>query len=56
MVLGGLMKGEPLVTKLAAVAKYGVLPASMIAALVYSPPDYFLRKKTADSGSSVSSN
>ncbi|CAK9178284.1 unnamed protein product [Ilex paraguariensis] len=35
-----LMKGEPLVAKLALLAKYGVLPGAMIAALIYSPPDY----------------
>ncbi|GER49692.1 lipoteichoic acid synthase [Striga asiatica] len=51
MVLGGLMKGEPLVAKLAAAAKYGVLPAAMIAALVYSPPDFVSTKKPANSGS-----
>ncbi|CAA0812667.1 Unknown protein [Striga hermonthica] len=51
MVLGGLMKGEPLVAKLAAAARYGVLPAAMIAALVYSPPDFVSTKKPANSGS-----
>ncbi|KAF7825706.1 uncharacterized protein G2W53_016870 [Senna tora] len=35
-----LMKGEPLVRKLAVLSGYVVLPAAMIAALVYSPPDY----------------
>ncbi|KAG7037970.1 hypothetical protein SDJN02_01603, partial [Cucurbita argyrosperma subsp. argyrosperma] len=35
-----LMKGEPLVRKLAVFAKYVVLPGAMAAALVYSPPDY----------------
>ncbi|KAG8632203.1 hypothetical protein MANES_18G002601v8 [Manihot esculenta] len=34
------MRGEPLVAKLAAVAKYGVLPGAMVAALIYSPPRY----------------
>ncbi|KAF9683269.1 hypothetical protein SADUNF_Sadunf05G0195400 [Salix dunnii] len=34
------MKGEPLVAKLAAIAKFGVFPAVMAAALFYSPPDY----------------
>ncbi|KAK2660936.1 hypothetical protein Ddye_007469 [Dipteronia dyeriana] len=34
------MRGEPLVAKLAALAKFGVLPGAMIAALIYSPPDY----------------
>ncbi|KAL0368756.1 UNVERIFIED_CONTAM: hypothetical protein Scaly_1094500 [Sesamum calycinum] len=51
MVLG-VLKGQPLVTKVAAVAKYGVLPGAMIAALVYSPPDYALSKKPSDSGAS----
>ncbi|KAG7024085.1 hypothetical protein SDJN02_12898, partial [Cucurbita argyrosperma subsp. argyrosperma] len=35
-----LMRGEPLVRKLAVFAKYAVLPAAMAAALLYSPPDY----------------
>ncbi|KAH0988958.1 hypothetical protein GBA52_000441 [Prunus armeniaca] len=35
-----LMRGEPLVTKLAVLAKYVVLPGAMVAALIYSPPDY----------------
>ncbi|KAF2310254.1 hypothetical protein GH714_007430 [Hevea brasiliensis] len=34
------MRGEPLVAKLAAVAKYVVLPGTMLAALIYSPPRY----------------
>ncbi|CAK8575044.1 unnamed protein product [Lathyrus sativus] len=34
------MKGKALVTKLAALARYGVLPGAMVAALVYSPPNY----------------
>ncbi|KAJ4846468.1 hypothetical protein Tsubulata_047301 [Turnera subulata] len=34
------MKGEPLVTKLASFAKNVVLPGTMIAALLISPPDY----------------
>ncbi|KAG8377221.1 hypothetical protein BUALT_Bualt08G0005800 [Buddleja alternifolia] len=51
MVLG-VLKGKPLVTKAAAVAKYGVLPAAMIAALVYSPPDYTLPKQPPTSASS----
>ncbi|PIN05262.1 hypothetical protein CDL12_22202 [Handroanthus impetiginosus] len=54
MVLGAL-KGQPLVTKVAAVAKYGVLPAAMIAALVYSPPDYSSPKKPPHSAASDSS-
>ncbi|KAL3510646.1 hypothetical protein ACH5RR_030047 [Cinchona calisaya] len=40
-----VMKGEPLVTKLAVLSKYAVLPCAMIAALIYSPPDYALSKK-----------
>ena len=32
------MKGKPVVTKVAALAKYGVLPGAMVFALVYSPP------------------
>lgn len=39
------MKGEPLVAKLAAIAKFGVFPAAMAAALFYSPPDYVFSKK-----------
>ncbi|KAK9216996.1 hypothetical protein WN944_009008 [Citrus x changshan-huyou] len=35
-----IMRGEPLVAKLAALAKYVVLPGSMAAALIYSPPQY----------------
>lgn len=35
-----LMRGEPLVTKLAALAKYVVFPGAMAAAVIYSPPDY----------------
>lgn len=35
-----LMRGKPLVRKLAVFAKYVVLPGAMAAALVYSPPDY----------------
>ncbi|KAK6939190.1 hypothetical protein RJ641_028721 [Dillenia turbinata] len=38
------MRGEPLVAKLALLAKYAILPGAMAAALVYSPPDYFLKK------------
>nr|AFK39490.1 unknown [Lotus japonicus] len=33
------MKGKPLVTKVAALARYGLLPGAMVAALVYSPPN-----------------
>jgi hypothetical protein len=37
-----LMRGEPLVKKLALLAKYvrDLLPGATVAALVYSPPDY----------------
>jgi len=38
------MRGEPLVAKLAVVAKYVVLPAAMAAAVIYSPPDYSFSK------------
>lgn len=34
------MRGEPLVAKMAWLAKYAVVPGAMIAALIYSPPDY----------------
>ncbi|KAM1014429.1 hypothetical protein ACFX2I_044311 [Malus domestica] len=33
-----LMRGEPLVAKLAALAKYVVFPGAMAAAVIYSPP------------------
>ncbi|XAR61511.1 hypothetical protein NMG60_11015956 [Bertholletia excelsa] len=46
------MRGEPLVAKLAVLAKYGVFPGAMIAALVYSPPDYASSKKRDDQSSS----
>ncbi|PSR99489.1 DNA helicase [Actinidia chinensis var. chinensis] len=45
------MRGEPLVAKLAVLAKYAVLPGAMVAALIYSPPDYAYEKKH-DQGSS----
>lgn len=35
-----IMRGEPLVAKLAAVAKYVPLPGAMVAALVFSTPQY----------------
>ncbi|KAJ0024941.1 hypothetical protein Pint_09186 [Pistacia integerrima] len=35
-----IMRGKPLVAKLAAVAMYVVLPGAMLAAVVYSPPPY----------------
>ncbi|KAK9109544.1 hypothetical protein Sjap_017604 [Stephania japonica] len=38
MALLSWMRGEPLVAKLAVLAKYGVLPGAMAAALFYSPP------------------
>ncbi|KAJ8422780.1 hypothetical protein Cgig2_026692 [Carnegiea gigantea] len=41
-----LVKGEPLVHKLAMIAKYVVFPGAMAAALVYSPPEYNKPKKT----------
>ncbi|KAF3446925.1 hypothetical protein FNV43_RR12105 [Rhamnella rubrinervis] len=34
------MRGEPLVAKMAWLARYAVVPGAMIAALIYSPPDY----------------
>ncbi|KAG5542723.1 hypothetical protein RHGRI_015739 [Rhododendron griersonianum] len=46
------MRGEPLVAKLAVIAKYGVLPGAMIAALIYSPPDYVSSKKHDHASSS----
>ncbi|CAA3005832.1 hypothetical protein CDL12_22202 [Olea europaea subsp. europaea] len=45
----GALKGQPLVTKLAKVAQYGILPGAMIASLFYSPPDYASPKKPSDS-------
>ncbi|CAA3024890.1 hypothetical protein CDL12_12699 [Olea europaea subsp. europaea] len=56
MKMLGVLKGEPLVTKLAKVAQYGVLPGAMIAALVHSPPDYISPKKTSDSKTPSSSS
>lgn len=35
-----MMKGKPLVAKLAAAAKFVVLPGAMVAAVLYSPPEY----------------
>lgn len=32
-----LMRGEPLVSKLATLAKFVVLPGAMVAAMIYSP-------------------
>jgi len=34
------MKGKAVITKVAALAKYGVLPGTMAFALFYSPPNY----------------
>jgi hypothetical protein len=34
------MKGKAVITKVAALARFGVLPGAMVAALVYSPPNY----------------
>lgn len=50
------MSGEPLVSKLAALAKYAVLPGVMAAAVIYSPPDFVLRKPKPSSSSSSSSS
>lgn len=46
------MRGEPLVRKLAVLSKYGVLPGAMIAALIYSPPDYASSSKKHASAAS----
>lgn len=43
--LMAIMRGEPLVTKLAMLAKYVVFPGAMVAALVYSPPDFASKKE-----------
>ncbi|KAB2044678.1 hypothetical protein F383_26660 [Gossypium arboreum] len=40
-----LLKGQPLVARLAAFSKYVVLPGSMVAAIIYSPPNYDSPKK-----------
>ncbi|KAK7393115.1 hypothetical protein VNO78_21569 [Psophocarpus tetragonolobus] len=34
------MKGKAAITKVAALAKYGVLPGTMVFALLHSPPNY----------------
>lgn len=44
-----VMRGQPLVTKLAALAKDVVFPATIIGALVYSPPDSFRGKSQSKS-------
>ncbi|EPS63952.1 hypothetical protein M569_10834, partial [Genlisea aurea] len=54
MVLGTL-KGQPLVTKLSALSQYVVFPGVMIAALIYSPPDYVSSKKKSDPALSTTS-
>ena len=46
------MRGEPLVTKLAVLAKYVMLPGAMLAAVVYSPPDYASSSKKDNSTTS----
>lgn len=38
------MRGELLVAKLAALARFMVLPGAMAAAVIYSPPDYSSKK------------
>lgn len=49
------MKGQPLVSKLAALAEYAVLPAAMVAAIVYSPPNY-MRSSDKSSNAKSSTN
>lgn len=44
-----LMKGEPLVRKVALIAKYAVFPGAMAAAVIYSPPTYALKPKSSSS-------
>ncbi|CAL5331982.1 unnamed protein product [Camellia sinensis] len=51
LIMMMMMRGEPLVAKLAVLAKYAVLPGAMVAALIYSPPHY-----ASSSSSSSSSN
>nr|GLL37118.1 DNA helicase [Ipomoea trifida]GMD40303.1 DNA helicase [Ipomoea batatas]GMD41975.1 DNA helicase [Ipomoea batatas]GMD43561.1 DNA helicase [Ipomoea batatas]GMD46678.1 DNA helicase [Ipomoea batatas] len=46
------MIGEPLVSKLAVLSKYFVLPAAMAAAVIYSPPDFATEKPKSSSSSS----
>ncbi|GAB2232426.1 hypothetical protein Droror1_Dr00011459 [Drosera rotundifolia] len=46
--MSGFLRGEPLLSKLATVAKFVVFPGAMIASLVYSPPDYSKPKKSLD--------
>jgi len=41
------LKGKAVVTKVAALARFGVLPAAMVAALVYSPPNYAQKQTPA---------
>ncbi|KAL2319503.1 hypothetical protein Fmac_028472 [Flemingia macrophylla] len=35
-----IMKGKPVIMKVAALAKYGALPGTMVFGLLYSPPNY----------------
>ena len=46
-----MMRGEPLVTKLAVLAKYVVLPGAMAAAVLYSPPDYASSSSSSNNSS-----
>lgn len=46
-----LMKGEPLVRKIALIAKYAVFPGAMAAAVIYSPPTYASYYKPQSSSS-----
>lgn len=48
-------KGQPLVSKLATLAAYVVLPGAMAAAVMYSPPDY-ARSSTKPSNVKSSTN
>ncbi|OIT29793.1 hypothetical protein A4A49_16418 [Nicotiana attenuata] len=47
-----LMKGEPLVRKVALIAKYVVFPGAMAAAVIYSPPTYASYYSKSQSSSS----
>ncbi|PRQ37184.1 hypothetical protein RchiOBHm_Chr4g0399731 [Rosa chinensis] len=49
MFAGMLMRGQPLTTKLAKWATYGVFPAAMAAAVIYSPPSYTYSKDSPKS-------
>lgn len=50
------MSGEALVSKLAMLAKYAVLPGVMAAAVIYSPPDFLIPKPKPKPSSSSSSS